>query len=374
MRIAYIARSVIPSREANSIQVMKMCQAFADLGHEVLLVIPNKASGDNDFHDVYNYYGIKNRFPIKRFPYQGHQFKFIMQVFGIRKALEEFKPDIVYGRCMLGCAISCFLGYDSAYESHKPFWRGHVLKRLFFSLLVRHKSFKGLVVISEALKRMYIDADIIHAEKLQVAHDGADSVSDNVSIIELKGQKGLLNVGYSGHLYRGKGMEVIAAIAPMLPDVNFHIVGGKENDLLYWRSVITAPNVYFYGFINQSDISRYIQSFDICLLPNQKIVLPSGTGKVTRNISDYTSPLKMFEYMSHQKPIISSDLPVLREVLNEKNSVLVKSDDFSAWIKAIKDLKDEQYRLIIAAQAYKDFMMSYTWVKRAKNILSGIVD
>ena len=41
------------------------------------------------------------------------------------------------------------------------------------------------------------------------------------------------------------------------------------------------------------------------------------------NISDFTSPLKLFEYMSHRKPIIASDLPVIREVLNKKNSILL---------------------------------------------------
>ena len=45
------------------------------------------------------------------------------------------------------------------------------------------------------------------------------------------------------------------------------------------------------------------------------------------NISGYTSPLKLFEYMSHKKAIIASDLPVLKEVLNNKNSVLVEHDN-----------------------------------------------
>ena len=41
MRILYISKSVIPSRTANSIHVMKMCQALADNGHEVILLAPN---------------------------------------------------------------------------------------------------------------------------------------------------------------------------------------------------------------------------------------------------------------------------------------------------------------------------------------------
>ena len=55
----------------------------------------------------------------------------------------------------------------------------------------------------------------------------------------------------------------------------------------------------------------------------------SDTGK-------FMSPLKIFEYMSHKKAIIASDLPVIREVLNERNSVLVKSDDINLWINVLK--------------------------------------
>ena len=67
------------------------------------------------------------------------------------------------------------------------------------------------------------------------------------------------------------------------------------------------------------------------------------------------SPLKNFWYMSHKKAIIASDLPVI-EVLNERNSVLVKSDDINLWINAIKKLKDLKNRELIGNQALRDFL------------------
>ena len=54
MRILYISKSVIPSRTANSIHVMKMCQALADNGHEVILLAPNlKNQYENDVDNIY---------------------------------------------------------------------------------------------------------------------------------------------------------------------------------------------------------------------------------------------------------------------------------------------------------------------------------
>ena len=67
MNILYISKSIIPSRTANSINVMKMCQAFADNGHEVVLLAPNlKTKYEKNVNDIYEYYGVKKNFEIKK--------------------------------------------------------------------------------------------------------------------------------------------------------------------------------------------------------------------------------------------------------------------------------------------------------------------
>ena len=76
----------------------------------------------------------------------------------------------------------------------------------------------------------------------------------------------------------------------------------------------------------------------------------------------------MFEYMAHKKAIISSDLPVLREVLNETNSILVNPENSIEWIEAIKKLKDENLREKLSNQALSDFE-KYTWKNRVKEVL-----
>ena len=67
MKILYISKSSIPSRTANSIHVMKMCQAFADNGHEVVLLAPDiKNRVEKGVQDLHNYYGVKKNFKIKK--------------------------------------------------------------------------------------------------------------------------------------------------------------------------------------------------------------------------------------------------------------------------------------------------------------------
>ena len=67
MKILYMSKSIIPSRTANSIHVIKMCQAFADNGHEVVLLAPDvKGQYERDVDDIYEYYGVRKNFEIKK--------------------------------------------------------------------------------------------------------------------------------------------------------------------------------------------------------------------------------------------------------------------------------------------------------------------
>ena len=95
--------------------------------------------------------------------------------------------------------------------------------------------------------------------------------------VKLLGKGENLKVGYVGHLYSGKGMEIINSIANKFgDDVDFHIIGGTERDINFWKDKILNKNVYFYGHISHKNVINFINSLDLCLLPNQKIVRPHG--------------------------------------------------------------------------------------------------
>jgi len=369
MRILYISKSIIPSRSANSIHVMKMCQAFTDNGHEVILLAPNlKDQYERDIGDNYNYYGVRKNFKIKKLWHpnlKGGAFLYSLAIFFYLLINKRF--DLVYGRFLHGIYLATLLKNKVIYESHAPSFDKKNHRLIVFKKLIKSKYFKKMVVISEALKNMYLDKGYLNDSKIQVAHDGADEVSNFNQTNNLLGLKGNLKVGYVGHLYKGKGMEVVASIANKLDDdIEIHIIGGLEKDIQFWKNKIKSKNIYFYGFIPHKEVSNYINALDVCLLPNQRIVLAHGSdsSNITLNISDFTSPLKLFEYMSHKKPIIASDLPVIREVLNERNSILVKCDDTDLWMSSIIKLKNFKYRDTIANQALNDFY-SYCWKNRA---------
>ena len=87
MRILYISKSTIPSRSANSINVMKMCQAFSNNGHEVVLLAPDlKDKYEKNIDDIYDYYGVNKNFIIKKLWHpnlKGGAFFYILAIFFI---------------------------------------------------------------------------------------------------------------------------------------------------------------------------------------------------------------------------------------------------------------------------------------------------
>jgi len=357
---------------------MKMCNAFASNGHEVILLMPIQKNDKyvNKVSDIYKFYDVKNIFKIQQIPVRTFPLKLLTKRINYNllalKYINKIKPDLVYGRSVIGCALAALFNYKVIIELHNKL--PHQRDRVFFHLLLKSKNLEKIIVVTHKLKEYYINTYKINGDKIIVCPNGADEVTNSEKNDTLRKRKEVLQVGYVGNLYKGKGMEIIVEVASKMPDVDFHIIGGTDKEIRYWKGYIKSTNIYFHGFIDQKKLALYINALDICLVPNQKIVV-SIVGDIDdkyitkRNYGDITCPLKIFQYMAHKKPIIASDLPVIREFLNENNAILVPPDDIDAWVKAIYKLKDETLRRKLGSNAYEDFIGNYTWKKRADKVL-----
>ena len=61
MKICYLANSAIPSSNASSIQIVKMCEGFSKLNHKVLLITTNVSD-----KKVFDFYNVRSKFQIKK--------------------------------------------------------------------------------------------------------------------------------------------------------------------------------------------------------------------------------------------------------------------------------------------------------------------
>ena len=390
LKIVYMSNSTLPSRTANSIHVMKMCQAFGKAGHNVVLIAPAvKPEADVGVDMIFDYYGVDSCFTIKKLVFWSRNvnsvayfISTIVYCFLIMLLFIRLKPDVVYGRYFTGCYVSTMMGIKTYFESHAPIWMSREshsqivapsARLRFFKQMVRHRKFQKLVVISQALKDIHLGSGVVKEDDVEVVHDSADEVPDFLPLKGWPGRKNHLQIGYIGSLYYGRGIEIIFELAEFFKDLDFHIIGGKKNEYRRFRNYRSdSHNVFLHGYVPPRDTYKYANSCDVLIAGYQRKVYVSGgagdTGK-------FMSPLKIFEYMACKKAIITSDLPVLREVLDEKAAILVPPDDVVSWINAINTLKkNKRLRQKLGEIAYNRFLAKHTWRHRAKEITAWMVD
>lgn len=371
MKIIYASDAALLGDAANAVQVMKMCQAFSNNGHDVTLIARKGNRARLNYNQIFEWYSVKRNFKIHMAPYPKFKGRGIIYSFSAIRYIAQSKADLVYGRSMYICTLSAILLHlPVIFEIHAETSKKSKMGRMF-SLLLKSRHLKRVVVISRNLSDYYQKEWGVPSEKIFVAHDGADIAewSGECEIIDICSDG--KNIGYFGSLYKGKGMELISEIALKTPEYRFHIFGGKEDEINYWKKVNESnTNVIFHGRISQKAVQKYGRQMDVLLAPYQSKVYLSLKNFKTE-IGKYMSPLKLFEYMSFKKPIICTDLPVIREVIeNGKDAFLCDADNPDEWVAAIREaLSDSDRCRKMVNSAYDKLVSRYTWDKRAEKVI-----
>ena len=94
----------------------------------------------------------------------------------------------------------------------------------------------------------------------------------------------------------------------------------KNINYLKYKNLI--KNLHFQNHVPYKDIPKNLSKMDILILPYVSAITVAGdVGDITK----YTSPLKLFDYLSAGKIILCSDYEVLKEVIDENNAIFVKT-------------------------------------------------
>jgi glycosyltransferase involved in cell wall biosynthesis len=352
-------------------QVMKVCQALRQLGHDVTLWVPGDEA--HAWAELQNWYGLTTPFEIHWIKGNLRWRRYDLALAAVQQAILA-KADVVYTWMFQAAVIGLGRRLPVILEVHdRPRGRtGPLLLQLFLRLPGK----KRLLPITHALRRIL--AQEFNAQlpddQVVIAPMGVDlerfaNLPDPASARRQFRLPERLTAVYAGHFYAGRGLNLLKSLAQAHPEVQFLWVGGRAEAVEEWRQRLQEQgisNVTLTGFIPNQDLPRYLAAGEILLMPYERTIAVSGGG----NTADVCSPMKLFEYLAAGRCILSSDLPVFHEVLNEKNAVFCPPDDARAWRLAFGALaEDPARRDQLAAQARRD-AAQYAWKTRAERTLA----
>ena len=364
MNICYISNSALPSDNANSLQIIKMCENFKLLGNNVVLILPNTGFNKSikKFYDLKTKINIVRCNSFKKFPLGINYYLF--SIVAIIKSL-KFSTDIYVTRNYFCAFLLVLFGKKIVFELHHDLEIEGKVTRFLTKYLkfLKSKNIKLLVAITKSVSKYYYTKDLINKENLAILPSASDL---NIKYAKQKKYKKNFNIGYFGNFYKSRGSDFMINLAKNDKTNNYYIYSKFQNKEKIINKKIN--NIYFNDFVDRSEIKKHLKKMDILILPYQKrITVKGNVGDITK----YTSPLKLFDYLAAGKLIICSEFKVLKEIIQDrKDCILIKNyRKLSEWIKIINFYKKNIHKKnIITKEAYL-LSKKYTYYKRASLML-----
>jgi len=364
MKLTYIVNIDLTSAVARAIQVRAMANEFYTLLNKDFkcFVAKKDITDKQPFNQIFTL-GLKESNILRK----------IIFILGSLKEIKNSDLDtIIYSRNIIIVYIASLFGKKSAWELHDSL-------STFNSFLLKRINNLTIIAISQALIDYYNQTfleEITSKGLIQyiiLARSGVYIENYDKYKLNPKRKMILLEqfnlpmdkiiILHSGSLYPGRGAELFEIILKNFKDIYFLQIGGNESDIKYWQQKYSKyNNIEFIPNQPNNKLIEYQLCADLLFLPMTK----------QSPIWKYTSPMKAFEYMATQIPILCSNIGSVSEILDNTNSIIFNYEDENSLIKAIKWYEaNPKQAQELALKAYND-VKEYTWNKRAKYILSNL--
>jgi glycosyltransferase involved in cell wall biosynthesis len=378
MRIAYCTNVRLPSERAHGHQIAQVCDALAAIGHEVEIFAPYRRNVVTE--DYHAYYGANKAVQLHHlgsFDPIGSKLPGVTKLWtlnallrrSLKKTISKGQFDVLYTRSPALLPVLLEIGTPVIVELHQ-------LPRLNRRAFVKYCNQCALIACLTSAMRDSLVVWGVDSKRVIAEGDAVDlrrfahlpSREEARKSIDLKTDK--LVVGYVGRL-KTLGMEkgvsiMLEALAGLKEDGRFMglIVGGPKNDQAEYEAMairlgLTPDHVRFTGEVEARHVPTMLAACDILAMPFPD--LP--------HYRHHMSPLKMFEYMAAHRPLVTSDLPTVRDVLSEKNAVFCDPGSVSSFAEALRWIADHPKEADARATAAAELVKKHSWEERMKRIL-----
>ncbi|HTY98344.1 MAG TPA: glycosyltransferase family 4 protein [Rhodocyclaceae bacterium] len=371
MKILYPFPEPLPMAKARTIQVVRTVSALAGEGVEVVLAYVPVPGID----DIFGRYGLTGPpgvqlVPLSRglpAPLRGlgvHSNRlFFWRLSAMLRRMESDGrvPDAVLVRHLklAHALLSARPEMPLIYEAHELFADGARAEKAASLAAMERQVLTGasaVVAITGGL-----------AERLQQRYGSTRPMSVIPSATDLPAAlpdkdwpNARRHVAYAGNLYPWKGGQDLVASAAFLPGYQLTMVGGDARRIGELQASVApgGAEVRFLGHVDHAEALAQLAHTCIAVLPNR-----------AGSVSDFTSPLKLFEYMAYGCAIVASDLPVFREVLGSDEAAWFAPGDARALAEAIRGLAEDPQRACNMGDRLRRKAADYTWQARARRLI-----
>jgi glycosyltransferase involved in cell wall biosynthesis len=376
--IAYITlNGRIPSTTANSVGVMTMCGQFSVQGLRTMLLVPGQQGTPladlSSARDVFEYYSVAARFEFQRLLNPFSTLSRLASPYSLALVLYARAKGyaLITTRALEVAVWAARLGIPVILESHNfSKFEKHRMLGSWIAFTQQAEKPVSMIVTTHAGKRSYVRMGVPE-DRIRVLPNGVnvERFSVEVDQASLRNELDLPTdvplLAFSGSLREGRGVEEMLDCAALLPEVQVLIVGGTPADVSRYQELARQRgigNVHFAGHVAQSVLPKYLLAADILLMPY--------TTRFSEHSFEYTSPMKMFEYLATGRPIVATDFPILHEVLeHERNAIFVAPDSGAELARGARYLLDHPEIAKRIGQTAKTEAQGYSWQARATAVI-----
>ena len=213
----------------------------------------------------------------------------------------------------------------------------------------------ALVANSQATARRLTDRHAV-TTPVHVIPNGVD-YPPNVS--ERDWTRAAQNVVYAGSFFGWKGVDDLVTAAATLPGFRVRLIGGDEASVARLRAHARGDGAQleFTGRVPHDSVARELETACIAVLPNR-----------ADTDSTFTSPIKLFEYMAAGCAIVASDIPALREILDDADALWVPPGQPQALADGIRALAESPAKARAMGARVREKARRYTWHARGEKL------
>jgi glycosyltransferase involved in cell wall biosynthesis len=381
MKIIYATNVRVPSERAHGRQIAHVCRALWNLKHDLEVLAPYRENVVTQDFWTYEHLSkdIKLTY-VGKTDYIKKRWLGIVKLWAMNRMLRrempaiinDREPDVVYTRSHALLPALIKTGVPVILELHQ-------IPRFGRRAFVADCNGCARVACLTSPMRDELATMGVKKSKLMVEGDAVDldRFENLPSQAKARAKSNLktdrLVVGYVGRLTtlgQEKGVATLLqglAAAKVSKKFFGFIVGGPEDEKKKYEKMaqklgLTEDDVQFTGEIQAADVPSSLIACDVLAMPFPD--LP--------HYRTHMSPLKMFEYMAAERPLLTSDLPTVRDVLSEKTAVFCRPGDTKDFVKALEWIAAHPNDAAKRAAAAAALVKRHTWQERMARILDGV--